>query len=609
MGLSGGAEARVTAARGPLAGHRQLLGAYFAPQRGRIALVAALVLADIALRLLNPQIIRVFIDTAQAGGPLSVLTSAGILYLLVGLLGRAVNLGGAYAGLSLGWAATNRLRADLAAHLLRLDMPFHKTHTPGELIERVDGDVTTLAEFFAEMVVRLIGNALLILAILFLLYGENARVGALLTVYLALVIAALAFVNRIGVAAWTAAREAWAEQMGFLEERFAGTEDIRGLGAEQHQQRRLAGLMLNLLRRARAGWLANALGHSISNGLFVISYALGLAAGAYLYLNEQATIGTAFLIVYYIGMLSAPIDALHDIAEQFQQATAGVNRVAALLALRPEAQDRGTQPLPRGPLAVAFDQVTFRYRDTEDAPDAPSAGQDGAALVDVSFELLAGRVLGVLGRTGSGKTTLTRLLFRLYDPESGAIRLAGTDLRETPLQALREAVGLVTQDVQLFAATVRENITLFDESMPEERIESALEALGLLNWVRAMPQGIDTELAPGGGMSAGEAQLLAFARILLRDPGLVILDEAASRLDPIAERRLERAVDRLLSGVGGRRTAIVIAHRLRTVEAADDILILERGAVVEYGPRAALAADPGSRFSQLLRVGLEEALA
>jgi ATP-binding cassette subfamily B protein len=219
-------------------------------------------------------------------------------------------------------------------------------------------------------------------------------------------------------------------------------------------------------------------------------------------------------------------------------------------------------------------------------------------------------VLGVLGRTGSGKTTLTRLLLRLYDPESGVIRLGDTDVRDAPFAALRAAVGLVTQDVQLFGATVRENITLFDDAVPDARVEAALSRLGILDWVAALPRGLDTELAPGGGgMSAGEAQLLAFARILLRDPGLVILDEAASRLDPLTERRLERAIDHLLRGAGAQRTAIVIAHRLSTVQAADDILILEDGAVAEVGPRMALAADPASRFSRLLRAGLEEALA
>jgi ATP-binding cassette subfamily B protein len=215
----------------------------------------------------------------------------------------------------------------------------------------------------------------------------------------------------------------------------------------------------------------------------------------------------------------------------------------------------------------------------------------------------------VLGRTGSGKTTLTRLLFRLYDLDAGAIRLNGIDIRDVSFADLRDTVGLVTQDVQLFGATVRENITLFDQSVDKIDIERALASLGILDWVAAMPDGLETGLAAGGGgMSAGEAQLLAFARILLRNPGVVVLDEAASRLDPVTERRLERAIDRLLEGNNVRRTAIVIAHRLHTVQRADDILILEGGRVVEFGPREALLANPGSRFSQLLRTGLDEAL-
>jgi ABC-type multidrug transport system fused ATPase/permease subunit len=211
----------------------------------------------------------------------------------------------------------------------------------------------------------------------------------------------------------------------------------------------------------------------------------------------------------------------------------------------------------------------------------------------------------VLGRTGSGKTTLTRLIFRFYDPASGAVRLGGTDLRELRLGALHRAVGVVTQDVQLFQASVRDNLTLFDASIPDTRIMEVLEELGLAPWIDGLPCGLDTEVASGGkGLSAGEAQLLALARVFLRDPGLVILDEASSRLDVATERLLERAVDRLLCG----RTGIVIAHRLRTVQRADEILVLENGCVREHGPRLALAADPYSRFSVLLRAGLEEVL-
>ncbi len=238
-------------------------------------------------------------------------------------------------------------------------------------------------------------------------------------------------------------------------------------------------------------------------------------------------------------------------------------------------------------------------------------------------------MLGVLGRTGSGKTTLTRLLFRLYDVDTGTIRLTtddatlpaavggrpsavSVDIRAVPLGELRRHVGLVTQDVQLFAATVRDNLTLFNNNDPDrpaiddDRILAALEALGLGDWLHGLPAGLDTVLEGGGkGLSAGEGQLLALARVFLRDPRLVVLDEASSRLDPGTERRLEQALDRLLDG----RTGIIIAHRLRTVLRADDILILENGRVIEHGPRAALAADPTSRFYRLLQTGLEEVLA
>jgi ABC-type multidrug transport system fused ATPase/permease subunit len=200
---------------------------------------------------------------------------------------------------------------------------------------------------------------------------------------------------------------------------------------------------------------------------------------------------------------------------------------------------------------------------------------------------------------------LTRLLFRLYDPSAGSIRLDGRPLTALPLAELRQRVGMVTQDVQLFHASVRDNITFFDPTIGDDRIEAALRELDLLEWVQQMPAGLNTVLAGGQGVSAGEAQLLAFTRLLLRDPQLVLLDEAASRLDPLTEHRLEAAIDRLLAG----RTAIVVAHRLHTLSRADDILILQEGRAVEYGPRAELAADPDSRLAQLLRSGLEEVLA
>jgi ATP-binding cassette subfamily B protein len=201
---------------------------------------------------------------------------------------------------------------------------------------------------------------------------------------------------------------------------------------------------------------------------------------------------------------------------------------------------------------------------------------------------------------------MARLLTRLYDPVAGQVKLGGVEISGADIHSLRRHVGMVTQDVQLFRATIRDNLTFFDDTVSDDRLHEVLEQLGLDSWVASMPHGLDTRLEAGGaGLSAGQAQLLAFTRIFLENPGLVILDEASSRVDPATEKLLEDAVDRLLRG----RTGIIIAHRLATVTRADDILILEDGEVVEYGRRRVLAADPDSRLAHLLVTGMEEVLA
>jgi ABC-type multidrug transport system fused ATPase/permease subunit len=595
----------------PVAEYRRLLGTYLRPQRGRVTLLAALLLAGVGVQLVQPQIIRYFIDATQrreAGAP---LVTAGIAFLAASLGGRLLTIATTYLSINIGWRATNALRVALTEHLLRLDMPFHKTHTPGELIERVDGDANELVDFFSQFVIRVVTSSLLIIGVLGVLWVENALAGLALAIYSLISVAALAALQGLGVRRWTAARQAAAAQFGYIEERLAAVEDIQGSGAVPYALERLFRFTRPAMTTRRAAEMVEYFSSGIIRLLFGIGWALGLGVGAYLYAQQQITIGAVFLIVAYISMLAGPLEGLRKQASTLQHATAGIARIAMLFHQVPAVRPGSEQALPPGALAVQFDGVSFAYDDAEPGgappPDPPEAG---LVLRDVSFHLAAGRVLGVLGRTGSGKTTLTRLLFRLYDPTGGTVRLGDVDLRAVGLDDLRARVGLVTQDVQLFRAGLRDNIAFFDSAVGDERITAAFDALGLRDWLDAMPHGLDTPLVAGGaGMSAGEAQLLAFTRLLLKDPGLIILDEAAARLDPITEGRLERAVTRLLQGEGSPRSAIIIAHRLGTVQRADDILILEGGRVVEYGPRARLAADPGSRFYRLLQTGMEEALA
>jgi ATP-binding cassette subfamily B protein len=231
--------------------------------------------------------------------------------------------------------------------------------------------------------------------------------------------------------------------------------------------------------------------------------------------------------------------------------------------------------------------------------------EDTPVINDVSFRLEPGKTLGLLGRTGSGKTTLARLIVRLYDPTRGVIKLGGKNLNSLILKDLRKRIAYVTQDVQLFHASVRDNLSFFDPGISDETILKAIDDMGLSEWFKKLGSGLDTMLdANGGGLSAGEAQLLAFVRVFLKNPDLVILDEASSRLDPVTEQLVEKAVGKLLVN----RTCIIIAHRLGTVQRANEILILDNGSVLEYGSREALAKDSNSRFHQLLKTGMEEVL-
>jgi ABC-type multidrug transport system fused ATPase/permease subunit len=569
----------------------RLLARYLRPQWPRMVLLAVILGGAIAVQVVTPLVASRFIDQATSGGAMRDLISLALLTMGLALAGQGMAVAETYVAENVSWAATNALRADLLAHLLRLDATFHTAHTPGELIERVDGDVSTLARFFSRFVVYVLGNGILMLGVLGLLYVVDWRIGLGLSVFVVLALVAMLRIRAAATPAWAAERQATADFYGFLGEYLAGLEDVRSSGAGAFVLRRCAEVMRTWLAATRKAQMRGYAMVASSQGLFGLGMAASLALSAMLFRDGTLTIGTVYLIFRYTEMLRQPTEQIRNEVQDLQQADASIGRVEALLRTAPRLVDGPGIALPSGPLAVELDGVSFGY------------AEDDEVLRDVSVYLEPGRVLGVVGRTGSGKTTLTRLLPRFHDPLAGVVRLGGVDLRTVRLAAVRARVGLVTQEVHLFNASLRDNLTLFDDAVPDERIRAVLDTLGLADWLRELPRGLDTPLGHGGvGLSAGETQVLACARIFLRDPDVVILDEASSRLDPATERLVHAALVRLLAG----RTGIIVAHRLATIAYADDILVLEDGRVREHGPRLALAADPASRFAGLLRFAAEE---
>ncbi len=573
---------------------RTLFMTYLRPQWRRVTLMTLLLLSSIALQLINPQILGYFVNTFTAGGSQTALTLAGGAFIAIALANQGIAVLATYYSENVAWTATNQLRIDLVTHCLGLDMVFHKAHTAGELIERIDGDVNTLSRFFSQAIIYLLGNTLLIVGVLVLLFLADWRIGLTMLIFASIALLILTRISTIAVPFWEQNRQQFAETMGFLGEQLAGTEDVRANGATGYVMTRYYQIMRRSLPISRRASLAGYSMWMSILGVFAVGNALAFALGAALWSSHAISIGTVYLIFYYTNLIMQPMEQIRTQLQELQQAGAGIERIQRLFAIEPAIRDGRGTPLPAGALDVDFAHVTFGYH------------ADALVLNNITFTLPAGQVLGIVGRTGSGKTTLARLLLRLYDIQMGEIRLGNIPVQDMHLRTLRQHIGMVTQDVQLFHASVRDNLTFFNRAIPDERILQAIDDLGMTPWLKSLSAGLDTELGSDGeGLSAGEAQLLAFTRVFLANPGLIILDEASSRLDPATEQLIEQAVSKLLAG----RTGIIIAHRLATLQRVDAVLALQDGRMLEYGPRAALVNDPTSHFYSLLQTGREEILA
>ena len=567
---------------------------YLKRQRKRLCFLAAVLSLSIAASLAGPQILKAYIDQATSEVPSrDLLIGFAVAFCLVAIAQQGLSLVSEFISQKVAWLSTNRLRSELLRHCIRLDMGFHNQQTPGGMIERIDGDVNRLSNFFSNFIVVIAVNFALFLGVQALLYRENWRVGLFITVFCCIAIGIMLTIRNLAIPHWKATRGAETEMFGFLEERLGGTEDIRSLNAKPYVLDRFYKLTRSWYLKARKAWQLSNLTSNSQMFMRATGLALGLGVGAYFYVNGQLTIGGVYLIAAYIALIWEPIQRFAFQAQELQQAAASVERIVTLQQTKPMVKEQGTSRIADSPLTIEYRAVSFSYQ--ERSP----------ALEDVSFQIKAKSSLGLIGRTGSGKSTLVRLLFRLFDPKEGQVLINGQDIKTLSIESLRSRISMVPQTVQLFQGSIRDNLTFFDQSVSDKRILDALEQLDLLGWLGAQPDGLDTNVVDSGkNLSAGEAQLLAFTRVFLGESEIVILDEASSKLDRASEDLIERSLRRLIHD----RTAIIIAHHLGTLKRVDEILLLDRGRVLEHGKRSWLEADPRSRFRNLMRSGMEEYL-
>jgi ATP-binding cassette, subfamily B, bacterial len=578
----------------------RLIGGLLRPHRRELILYGAVLALATAVPMGSSLVLSRFVRLAIERAPSSRLAPLAIAYAALGLAASVMTIITTWRSTLLAWRITNDLRNDLASYVLHADLSFHRDRTPGELVSRVDGDITAMTEFLATVVARVIAivalgiGAVLVCAVVEPAIAPAVAVGLLF-------VGAVTWSQRdTPTPATVADRAAEADTLSTAEQYLAGADDIAALGASNYAISNMADkvtvAVLAGRKRVRAQMMMQgAVRLALAGAEFIV-----IAYGAIVLRRGLVDVAGIVLAFRLVLAVRSPVEQLIWRLQEAAGASGAATRVLELVGEQ-RTIIGGDARLPAGPLGVSLQDARLVYDD---------ADANEAALEGLTLAVPVGRHLGLVGRTGSGKTSVARLVLRLVSPTGGAIvlgdGLAATDLASVDEVDLRRRVTAVPQDVQLFPGTVRDNVTLF-AAFDDAPVQAALEAVGLGDWLASLPDGLDTRLASDNrdddgsrvGLSAGQAQLLSVARALLRDPDVVVLDEATSRIDPATQEAIGAAMQQLLHG----RTAIVIAHRLATLDLCDDIAVLANGELVEHGSRVALAADPTSRYAQLRAAG------
>ncbi|HWM38432.1 MAG TPA: ABC transporter ATP-binding protein [Streptomyces sp.] len=575
---------------------RTLLASLLRPHRRRVVAAALLLLFQQAAVQAGPLLVAFAIDHAVpalrrdgVSGGSGPLIAVGVAYLCCALASGRLQYAFIIAAARVNQRVLLELRGRIYRHAQALDVEFHDRYTSGRLISRSTSDVGSLRELLDEGLQELLAVIISVVYILAMLLWLDTGLGGAALVSLVPLALLVRDFQRRSMRVYRTRSTAIAAVIVKFAETVGGIRPVQTFRRERANDEAFAELNGRHLKVNGDSLLEMARYVVLSRLAANAAVAAIVLWGAYRVASQDLALGVLAASVLYLRRLYDPIDHLGMFLNSYQSAAASMEKIAGLLAQQPSVPE---PPAPRELPSrssdergreVVFDGVTFGYR------------TGGEVLPAFGLTLPAGQTVAVVGATGAGKSTLAKLLARFYDPTGGRVLLDGVDLRDLDGAALRRSVVMVTQEAFLFSGTVAENIAIGRPDATRAEIEGAAKALGAHDFIAALPDGYDTDVRKRGGrISAGQRQLVAFARALLADPAVLILDEATSSLDIPGERAVQQAMLTVLRG----RTAVVIAHRLSTVQVADRVLVMEKGQLVEDGPPAQLIAGSG-RFAGL----------
>ena len=552
--------------------------------------IGAIAVAAIAtlVRLLGPLIIKGGIDDGIAEGDKRVILTAAAIYVGLLIVQYSASAAAQWIVAVVGERYLVRLRSVVFARLLRLDMGFYTRSKSGVLVSRMTADIESLQEFASDGAVMALTNLLTVVGVAVALALVDWQMAlAVFAVVLVLVGVSVIF-QRQARRAYDQVREGIGRVLSTLQEGITGVRVVQAFTQEDVQASTFGRVNERYFEANMAAARAISWYFPVVAFLRVIALAAALAIGSARVLDGSLTIGTLVAFLLYLDWFFQPIINLSNVYNLLQSALAALAKLFELMDEPVVIDDRaGAYDIPE-PVSgtVNLDNVSFSY----------DAGTP--VLDDISVGVSAGERLAIVGETGSGKSTIAKLIMRFYDPDVGVVSIDDSDLRDITERSRSDALALIPQDGFLFAGTLRENIAYADPSASDEAVWNVLRAMGIDEWVRSLPEGLDTEVRERGGrFSAGERQLVALARAFLSDPSIIVLDEATSNLDPETEIQVEGALRVLLAG----RTSVVIAHRLRSAERADRVVMVDNGRIIAEGTHSELV-EQSSRYRELVEV-------